>query len=407
MAETGLHGLARHARNVLDCEGAGILLECTDPTLRHPLLNFLPPPSPYMYYNGDRASSVADERLHALCDMALQSGYRRSIEYLLLNNGVPGSAMVVPLERPAGLLGLLLLFSNRPCAFGAGEMHILDQYAPFAARWLEEMLTSYCELPLDNPLAPNELVSIVSHEMRVPISAIKGYAVLLQAYGDGGSDPPRLSPAQRRQYLASIMSQVNALETLVNDLLDMSRLRNGHVRLNRDRINVTQICQEAARLLQHRVERLHPGCYRVYCDIDPHLPHAWADAHRTQQILLNLIENAIKYSPDGGLVEVLARAHLDSAGWKIHITVRDRGIGIPSQLQSALFKPFKRLNHSSHIHGNGLGLYIARQLVEAMSGQITLSSSEGQGTSVTFTLPCELPIRSTKPPLVGSKRDEG
>ncbi|MBO0796899.1 MAG: ATP-binding protein, partial [Ktedonobacteraceae bacterium] len=143
----------------------------------------------------------------------------------------------------------------------------------------------------------------------------------------------------------------------------------------------------------------------IHCVIDHHLPHAWADPDRVQQVLTNLIENAIKYSPQGGLVEIIARARrtmhqlslqpLDDQSttthWKTYITVRDWGIGIPPQMQSSLFKPFKRLEHplTMHVAGNGLGLYITRQLVEAMGGQIMLTSSEGKGTSVTITLPAD------------------
>jgi two-component system, OmpR family, sensor histidine kinase VicK len=130
-----------------------------------------------------------------------------------------------------------------------------------------------------------------------------------------------------------------------------------------------------------------------------------------QQILTNLVENAIKYSPTGGLIEI--QAHLSSNCLRsctcvycrgnyseteeifsphtifACITVRDQGIGIPHQQQSSLFKPFTRLAHPAtrHVSGTGLGLYIARKLVEAMHGQVDLRSSEGRGTAITFTLP--------------------
>ncbi|MBO0794095.1 MAG: HAMP domain-containing histidine kinase, partial [Ktedonobacteraceae bacterium] len=380
MAEIGLQELTRHARDVLDCSGAGILLQCADPSLRHPLLNFLPPAGPSAYYS-DNFVPAANERLAAICDMVLQSGHRMTIECLPLRNGALGSMIAVPLERPAGLLGLLLLWHNQPTTLSPGENQILDQYMPFVTRWLEELLVDVCDLPFDqvserqplNTPQPGEFVSMVSHELRVPLSAIKGYAALLQAYGSAEA-PSHMPTAQRRQYLDAIMAQVGHLETLVDDLLDMSRVRTGQISLRCERIDVARICHDVARLTRDRVEQSHPGLYRIHCVIDHHLPLAWADPDRVQQVLTNLIENAIKYSPQGGLVEIIARARrtmhqlslqpLDDQSttthWKAYITVRDWGIGIPPQMQSSLFKPFKRLEHplTMHVAGNGLGLYI-------------------------------------------------
>jgi len=140
----------------------------------------------------------------------------------------------------------------------------------------------------------------------------------------------------------------------------------------------------------------------------------WADSDRVQQVLTNLLENAVKYSPDGGLIEVLASpspvmlkalndfplAEMPAAEDEVvssvfqeplmvQITVRDQGIGIPHDQQIHLFKPFSRLEHAltKDVPGAGLGLYITGKLVEAMGGSVTLCSREGEGTSVTFTLP--------------------
>ena len=166
-----------------------------------------------------------------------------------------------------------------------------------------------------------------------------------------------------------------------------------------------------------RIDRGRAEKYHIQCNLTPNLPLVWADPDRVRQVLTNLLENAIKYSPEGGLIEVLAYPQPASSPEQVHsrggagprpgnsisqttaspsqetlimhVTVRDTGIGIPQEQQSLLFQPFNRLEHPSthHIPGTGLGLYITRKIVEAMGGNVTLISAEGQGTSVTFTLP--------------------
>ncbi|WP_161977439.1 sensor histidine kinase [Dictyobacter kobayashii] len=155
--------------------------------------------------------------------------------------------------------------------------------------------------------------------------------------------------------------------------------------------------------MQDRVEIQAMAHFTIQCLSYVRLPMAWADEHRVQQVLENLLENAIKYSPEGGVIELLVYPTDRSLAWEdniidtteeqgasqISITVRDHGIGIPQWQQSMVFEPFLRLPQSAsrQISGVGLGLYIARKLIEAMHGTITLKSSSGQGTSITLTLP--------------------
>jgi signal transduction histidine kinase len=180
------------------------------------------------------------------------------------------------------------------------------------------------------------------------------------------------------------MEQIDQLEVLVSDLLDATRLQNGHLALQCTQIDLAQLCLHCAENMQHQVDRQQAGSYTIRCDIAAHLPACWANTARVQQVLTNLLENAVKYSPDGGVIEIVV-------GYQTHlsVTVRDHGVGIPSWQQPDLFKPFARLAHplTRDVPGSGLGLYITRKLIEAMGGQIRLESSEGHGTCVTFTLP--------------------
>lgn len=418
---TRLRNLAIYARNLLDCDQASLCLYCPEPLLRHPLLALfcvMRKRAPLCY-----GSSLAlqDERVRALCVLALQSGCR------ITRGNLPqdgGSVAVAVLERPAGVLGFLLCVSAEPGAFQLGECRLLAQYLPELARQVELALSGSVETtctPVDavsiNTQDQNAFISMVSHELRVPLTAIKGYAGLLQAF-DTSAEPDEssslgMSAHRRQQYLNVIMEQTSHLEVLIGDVLDISRIQSGRLALHYARVDLARLCRGVAQLMQSRADQQQPGRYSVHCSVEPALPLAWADADRVQQVLANLVENALKYSPAGGLIEISASLHPDEqcaekareqpysrsrSASHIYVTVLDHGVGIAQQQQSSLFKPFTRLDHPAtrHVSGAGLGLYIARRLVEAMHGRLTLHSSEGQGTSVTFTLPIvSMPAQSS------------
>jgi len=421
---TRLHDLAIHTRNLLDCDQVCLCLYGPEPARRHPLLALFSAMQESATPCYGSSLDLPRERVQALCTLALQSGCRINRGDLLPGVSLAvGSIAVAVLERPAGVLGFLLCVSREPGAFQLGECRLLAQYLPELAQQVEQVLSDNCTVEAAcSPAVPtntqeqNAFISMVSHELRVPLTAIKGYAGLLQAFDTAEPmlDESRsvdMSASRRQQYLSVIMEQTSHLEVLIGDLLDISRIQSGRLALHYARIDLARLCNGVAQLMQHRIDQQQPECYRVLCDVEPDLPPAWADADRVQQVLTNLVENAIKYSPSGGPVEVHTRTsageqlnelaqevlHRHDAPY-IHVTVQDHGIGIPLQQQSSLCKPFTRLEHpaTGHVSGAGLGLYIARRLVEAMHGRLTLQSSEGQGTSVTFTLPIARP--STHPP---------
>ena len=460
LADARLHKLAHQARNLLKCVAASLLLGCPDPKLRHPLLDRLLSNDYHYarsYGSTDLISLLRDERTRALCDMAVQTGHVQSLNHFHTHAGNTSvqSIAIAPLERPAGLLGFLFLFNPLAGAFNIAEHLLLNSYVHTAAQHLEEDLRKLCaafpsfketsiadnssravtHTPRNNSQQKevdqlkNEFVSMVSHELRTPLTAIKGYAGLLQAYSvpdrlnrtENKSSTGEITPARQQQYLDIIMEQANHLEVLIGDLLDVSRIQAGRLALRFCNVNVAQLCQQVVQVAQHRMDQKQAEKYRIQSNLAPNLPLAWADPDRLRQVLTNLLENAIKYSPDGGLIEVLAypqpvskqamtgntaspqTAPTSQKPLMIHITVRDSGIGIPQEQQSLLFQPFNRLEHPStdHIPGTGLGLYITRKIVEAMGGDITLLSSEGRGTSVTFTLPAA-PLNETIQSSVGT-----
>ena len=467
LAEAHFQHVARQIGELVGCDSVHLFLGCPEPELRHPLLNqFSATDYASVGYSGssDDRGLLQYERVRALCDRSLQTGQLQSIDQLhLFGGGTEVQSIAIgTFERPAGVLGLVMLTDHRVGTFYHGERLLLSYYLPQVAKNLEKELRNLCAVPpglgsgykrtlrqartdvrsmkQSSPGAKcgpgqdnvadahvqqqlqeldrlkNEFISMVSHELRTPLTAIKGYAVLLQAYGI--TDPAgvisgeeEMSPIRQREYLDIILEQTNHLEVLISDLLDVSRIHAGRLSLRCTQVNVALLCRRVVQVVQQKVGQQYPGRYTFCCSLPPDLPLMWADSDRVQQVLTNLLENAVKYSPDGGPIEVLASpspvmlrtlgefpvaempAAEDVAVFQeplmVQITVRDRGIGIPHDQQSHLFQPFSRLEHAltKDVPGAGLGLYITGKLVEAMRGRVILCSREGEGTSVTFTLP--------------------
>jgi signal transduction histidine kinase len=430
-AETYLHRLAQQVCHLLECQAAILLLECPDPLLCHPLLRHRPL-EPMIYSTDDTFEySLLDTTLiGALCDIAMQTGAIWCLDDSYISLPMASSLLIVPIESTHGTCGVLLCVNGRSEQFLQGEYSLLFQYLPTLIRNVEAILheayhstRSAASTVFATMREQNTYISMVSHELRSPLTAIKGYAGLLHAYGvadvQEGYAAREMTTVRQRRYLTAIMEQVEHLEVLIADLLDISRLQAGRLSLHCSETNVSQLCQRVVASMRERVEKQSPRHYRFHSTIEPNLPLAWADPDRLRQILVNLLENAVKYSPDGGVIELFAYSlqqhrqqqmhhslfcsagkqtqtceveapsRAGSPSCMIGITICDRGIGIPHAQQDALFQPFTRLRHpaSEQIAGAGLGLYIARCLVEAMDGQIFLHSQQGEGTRVTFTIP--------------------
>ena len=427
LTETRLQNLALSTQQLLECEHVCLCLHCPEMTLRHPLLALffkMYPSLPLCYGSLSDPTILYNEHLWSLCDRAMLTGQPISKDVWLEQENaaheMPGSVMIVLLERQAGVVGFLFCTSRQP--FEEGERRLLVQYGPELAWQVEQIVSEHCltspllterENDATGALEQSAFLSLISHELRAPLTAIKGYAAILQEYGISSV----MSEAQKKRYLTIIMEQVRHLEVLIGDVLDVSHIQAGRLALRSTSVDLGQLCRHVVQLMQWGIEQQKPGQYYILCTIDPELPLVWADADRVQQVLTNLVENAIKYSPDGGLIEIQvcrssnclrscpsiyrgghpSEEELSSFPTTFAcITIRDQGIGIPYQQQASLFKPFTRLAHPAtrHISGTGLGLYIARKLVEAMHGRVYLRSSEGKGTAITFTLPFVLVAES-------------
>jgi signal transduction histidine kinase len=217
-----------------------------------------------------------------------------------------------------------------------------------------------------------EIVSTVSHELRSPLTSVKGYTSLLLNKWD------RIADDQKRMMLGQVHHDADRVTRLVTELLDISRLETGRLHLRRQEVDLVAL----AGTILGKLELEYPD---LDCALEfaPDFPPVYADPDKVEQVLTNLIENAAKYaSPTGMRVE---GAVTDDA---VEVSVHDHGEGIPPSDLPRVFTKFFRRDHGRPT-GSGLGLWISRGLVEAHGGRLTASSIEGQGSVFTFTLPTD------------------
>lgn len=224
--------------------------------------------------------------------------------------------------------------------------------------------------------AQTEFVSTVSHEFRTPLTSIKGFADTILRAGD------RLDLTQQRRYVGIIKDQADRLTRLVEDLLAVSRLESKKMQLT---IRAMDLNEAVLRVQRNLADKARD--HKIVINIPSGLPHVWADADRLEQILTNLIDNAIKYSPPKTTVTVSAR-DIEGPPEMVEFSISDEGIGIPQERLSEIFTKFSRLDNPlvRQTEGTGLGLYITRSLALALGGQIKVTSTPGK-TTFTVQLP--------------------
>ena len=224
--------------------------------------------------------------------------------------------------------------------------------------------------------AKSEFVSIVSHELRTPMTSIKGYTDLMLKGAVGPLNE------QQSRFLSTVKSNIDRMADLVQDLLDISRLEAGRVRLNLEALDMKQIVYEVSDTVAEAVRKQE---LTLEIDIDPALPAVHADKNRVIQVLLNLVSNAYRYTPASGKITVSVYP-IDGA---VQVDVTDTGIGIAKDEQEAIFERFYRADHPvvRQQTGTGLGLPIAKSLIEMHRGKLWLKSQVDQGSTFSFTLP--------------------
>jgi signal transduction histidine kinase len=223
----------------------------------------------------------------------------------------------------------------------------------------------------------------VSHELRTPLTSIKGYADLLVS---GSSQVGGLNTTQNR-FVQVIQSNANRLTDLVNDILEISRIETGRIKLKLEPVDIAQTIKEATISFEGQIAK---KALDLSVHLPDKLPKVYADKARLTQILVNLIGNAWQYTPEGGKIAVSA-AIVDHGSEFVQIDVADTGIGIPEKDIGYIFDRFFRSERPEVevIDGTGLGLSITKSFVELLKGEIWVESELDVGTTFSFTIPVE------------------
>jgi signal transduction histidine kinase len=223
--------------------------------------------------------------------------------------------------------------------------------------------------------AKSDFVSVVSHEFRTPLTGIQGFSEMIR--------DEDLAPAEVKEFANDINMDAQRLARMITEMLDLDRIESGRMQTNREHVDLAALMREAV----ERQAATAPK-HRLVLDIEPGLPRAWADRDRITQVMTNLLNNAVKYSPDGGTVTVGARSEKAMA----HIWVRDEGLGIPAESLEEVFERYSRLHTTKQrtIQGTGLGLPIVREICKLHGGHAWVESAVGKGSTFHVTLPFDL-----------------
>ncbi len=286
------------------------------------------------------------------------------------------SAMIVPLLARGRTLGAM--------TFATAESR--RRYGPADLEFVQD-LARRTAVSVDNArlyheaqraiLAREEFISIASHELKTPLTTVKSYAQMIATR----VRKPAID-SDRLQYLTGrLEDQILRLETLVIDLLDASRIQQGRLEICLEPVDLVPLTREVMSRFEDAPERLPE--HRMVLDAPEAVVGKW-DPARLDQVLTNLVSNALKYSPQGGEIRITLRQHTNDA----EIAVSDQGIGIPPEEQAHLFEPFTRTARSGEVaSGQGLGLFITAQIVQAHQGTIDIESQPQRGSTFTIHLP--------------------
>ncbi len=291
----------------------------------------------------------------------------------------PLSAVCVPLKTGQDSAGVLVLENLRQNGtFGPADLQFLEAVAELITLSIENIRLSR-ELQATRAFQEanrlkDELISTLAHEMRTPLTSIKGYATALLM------EEVSFSPDIQRQFLQVIDEECDVLQNLIHDLLESSIIDAGLLRIELQPVLLPRLAHSTIEELSHQTKK-----HQFVVDFPDGFPVIDADPQRIGQVLRNLIDNAIKYSPGGGLIVV--RGEVRAA--EVVVSVADQGVGIAPEHLNRLFEKYFRIKSGlvRHVVGSGLGLPISHTIVESHKGRIWAESRLGEGTTFYFSLP--------------------
>jgi two-component system cell cycle sensor histidine kinase PleC len=277
----------------------------------------------------------------------------------------------------------MTLANPMQCASGQKSNSLLSSYTAnlgqlVARRRAEAALRAAAmESALANR-AKSEFLANMSHELRTPLNAIIGFSELITLA------PTKRAAGKSRAYASHITQAGRHLLNIVNDILNISHLESGRLRLDLEPLELRSVVASAILLAQHRIEQKEQT---VDVELPKHLPPVFADELRLKQVLINLLSNASKFTPRGGRLKVTAVRSSQSK--HISVALSDTGIGMTQEEVERALQPFARIRstYTRNEEGTGLGLPIARALILKHGGTLDILSTPGVGTTVTFTIP--------------------
>jgi len=327
--------------------------------------------------------AVREKRTVALGDLARDPGVSAWVEGTR-------SALAVPIFAGDEVVAVLHAESERHNAFDRGQIITLETLADgisilLRTAELYQALEGTNARLVELDRTRSELINIVAHDFRAPLSAILGWAELLE----GRPDAPE---AERREQIASIVRAAGRMAALMDKTLETTRLETGQFAFDFRLVDIVARVRELA--AQFPTNPAHP----LVLDLPDHPLPAWADGERVAEVVENLLSNAVKYSPGGGEVRLSVRRGREAAV----VSVADRGIGIAPEDVGRLFRPFSRVHDrkATGIEGFGLGLSICERIVRAHGGRLEVSSVPGQGSAFSFSVPLFGSAAQARTPLV-------
>jgi signal transduction histidine kinase/ActR/RegA family two-component response regulator len=308
------------------------------------------------------------------------------------------SVLAVPLLRRDRMVGALVIRRKTPGDFGPETVRMLEIFAAQSAlailnaRLFRELERNRTELEVASR-HKSEFLASMSHELRTPLNAVIGFSEVLldQLFGEIND--------RQAEYLRDIWNSGRHLLELLNEILDLSKVEAGKMELDSQRFDVAPVLEYSLGLVRQRAAN---HAIRLELLVSEEVSSVDADELRFKQVVVNLLTNAVKFTPDGGRVTVAAR----QVGQELHVTVTDTGIGVPPEDQQRIFESFQQGRRGvPKEEGTGLGLTLSRRIVELSGGRMWLTSEVGVGSTFGFALPVGTP---PKPPEhQARRRDEG
>ena len=312
-------------------------------------------------------------------DVNQPGAYESSVRDTLIRFGYR-ALLAVPLLRENQIIGSLSLTRKEPGEYAPEVIDVLKSFATQSAlaiqnaRLFREIADKSRQLEAASR-HKSEFLANMSHELRTPLNAIIGFSEVLSDRMFGELNE------KQDEYLKDIYASGQHLLSLINDILDLSKIEAGRMELELSEFDLPNAIDNALILVRERASRRG---IRLGSAIDERLGMIGGDERKVKQVLLNLLSNALKFTPEGGRIDVSARAHDEV----VEVSVTDTGVGIAPEDQEAVFEEFRQVaTADKKVEGTGLGLALSRKFIELHGGRVWVESEVGKGSTFTFTLP--------------------